>query len=89
MRDLYRDNRFMRDVKRMRKRGKDIGKLNTVVKKLLAGESLASRHRKHRLSGRLAHCWECHIEPDWVLIWEEDDCSIALTRTGTHSDFFK
>ena len=72
----------------MKKRGKDIGKLNAVVEKLLTGEPLAWRYRKHRLSGDLAHCWECHIEPDWLLIWEEDDRSVVLTRTGTHADLF-
>ncbi len=72
----------------MRKRGKDIGKLEVVVWKLLAEETLEPRHRKHRLSGPLGGCWECHVDPDWLLVWEEDDHSVTLTRTGTHSDLF-
>ena len=72
----------------MRKRGKDIEKLETVVLKLLTGEALEPRYRKHRLRGRLAGCWECHVDSDWLLVWEADDPSVVLTRIGTHSDLF-
>ena len=72
----------------MRKRGKDIGKLEVVVLKLLTGEALEPHHRKHRLSGRLSGCWECRVDSDWLLVWEEDDHSVSLARTGPHSDLF-
>ena len=73
----------------MKKRGKDIGKLQAIVEKLPARKPLAPHHRKHRLKGGLAHYWECHIEPDWLLAWKEDDHSVTLARTGTHADLFK
>ena len=88
MRKLRRNARFKRDVRRMKKRGKDIGKLQAIVKKLLARKSLTPHHRRHRLKGGMAHCWECHIEPDWLLVWEENDRSVTLIRTGTHEELF-
>ena len=67
---------------------KDLNKLWTVVDRLLTGEPLEPRHRTHRLSGQWARSWECHIEPDWLLIWHVQDDALVLTRTGTHADLF-
>ena len=64
-------------------------KLWTIVERLLSGQSLDARNRPHRLSGAWSHCWECHIEPDWLLIWDSsDDDMLILVRTGSHSDLF-
>ena len=63
-------------------------KLCTVVELLLSGESLPSRYRPHRLSGNWSHYWECHIEPDWLLVWNRGEDELILVRTGTHSDLF-
>jgi mRNA interferase YafQ len=46
------------------------------------------RYRPHRLSGNWNRFWECHIEPDWLLIWDEDETALILVRTGTHADLF-
>ena len=79
---------FKKDLKRVSKRGKDIDQLKAVVEKLRAKQPLQPRHRPHRLSGRLARFRECHISPDWLLIWEQRDDALILVRTGTHTDLF-
>ena len=88
MRELLTTSQFKKDLKRAKKRGKDRDKLERVVEKIVAGEPLDARHKPHRLSGDWSPCWECHIEPDWLLIWDEDETCVVLTRTGTHSDLF-
>ena len=85
---LLTTRRFERDLKRARKRGKDIGKLHAVVETLLKGERLPPRCRAHPLSGDWKGFWECHLEPDWLLIWKQDEDALPLVRTGTHSDLF-
>ena len=86
---LLTTSRFERDLKRARKRGKDIGKLKSVTKRLLAGEPLPSSMRPHRLSGEWKGFHECHLEPDWLLIWHVREDALTLVRTGSHSDLFK
>jgi len=88
MRELLTTLQFKKDLKRAKKRGKDRDKLGRIVEKIVAGEPLAPRHKPHRLSGDWSACWECHIEPDWLLIWDEDENHIVLIRTGTHADLF-
>ena len=73
----------------MRKRGKDIAKLEAVVRKLAHGEVLEPKYRDHPLRGIWANSRDCHIEPDWVLIYTTDAISLRLERTGTHSDLFE
>lgn len=82
--------RFQKDLKRVQKRGYDISLLTEVIKKLAAGESLPEKNRDHPLSGNYDHCRECHVAPDWLLIYEVDgsDLILYLTRTGSHSDLF-
>ena len=79
---------FKQDAKRSKQRGKDMDKLFTVVDQLLAGKSLEPRHRAHRLRGH-SGVWECHIEPDWLLIWRFDGDHLTLVATGSHADLFK
>ena len=86
---LRTSKRFRRDLRRARSRGQDLDKLWAVVEHLLAGVPLPPHHRAHRLSGRWARSWECHIEPDWLLIWHIDDDALVLTHTGSHSDLFR
>ena len=85
---LLTTRRFERDLDRAKKRGKNLHKLWTVVKRLLAEQPLEARHRPHRLSGNWSGSWECHLEPDWLLIWTQKADALVLTRTGTHSDLF-
>lgn len=83
-------SKFQKDLKKARKRGYDLSLLTTVIKKLANGENLPEKNRDHALFGDYAGCRECHITPDWLLIYEIDNESIILylTRTGTHSDLF-
>lgn len=88
MRELLVTSQFKKDLKKAKKRRKDISKLESILDKLISSEALEPKNRPHRLSGDWKPCWECHIEPDWLLIWDEDETSVTLIRTGTHSDLF-
>ena len=79
---------FSRDLKRIKKRGYDIGKLEKVVNVLQAGESLDAKYKDHALTGNWGGFRECHVQPDWLLVYRvyEDRLLLVLTRTGTHSD---
>jgi len=82
--------RFQKDVKLAAKRGYQIDLLTTVIKRLSKGEQLSESHRDHPLKGNYTGSRECHITPDWLLIYEisEEELILYLTRTGTHSDLF-
>ena len=82
--------RFQKDLKRIEKRGYNISLLTNVIKKLANGEQLSEKYKDHSLTGDFKDCRECHITPDWLLIYEIDDGELILylTRTGTHSDLF-
>ena len=82
--------KFQKDLKRIKKRGFDVSLLTDVIKKLAAGESLPEKNRDHWLSGNYTGCRECHITPDWLLIYEVDRNGLILylIRTGSHSDLF-
>jgi len=89
MRKLSQTKQFARDVKRMRKRGKDLEKLKSIVLTLARSESLDPKHRDHPLIGEWKDCRDCHLEADWVLIYSADKVSLRLERTGSHGDLFK
>ena len=89
MRSLSQTTQFAKDLKRMGKRGKDFDRLQEVVRKLARGERLDPRHRDHPLRGGWKGSRDCHVEPDWVLIYTVDDASLRLERTGTHADLFE
>ena len=82
--------RFQKDLKRIQKRGYDLRLLTEVIKKLAAGEELPPKNRDHPLVGDYSGCRECHIAPDWLLVYEIDGAELILylTRTGIHSDLF-
>lgn len=82
--------KFARDLKRIKKRGFDLSLLTEVIKRLAAGQPLPEKNRDHPLLGGYAGCRECHIAPDWLLIYEldGDELILYLTRTGSHSDLF-
>ena len=83
-------NRFKRDLKIARKRGYRIELLEEVVATLAQGEKLDPRYRDHELSGNYENMRECHITPDWLLVYQifENELILFLSRTGTHSDLF-
>ena len=88
MRELILTTRFRRDLRRTARRGKDERRLREVLDTLVAGEPLEPRHRAHQLTGSMAPLWECHIENDWLLVWDENETTVTLMQTGTHSDIF-
>ena len=72
----------------MKKRGKEVAKLNHVMTMLAREATLPPGQHRHQPSGRDRGHWECHIEPDWLLIWYATDTHIVFSRTGTHADLF-
>ena len=89
MKSLSQTTQFSKDVKRMLKRGKEPRKLQDVVRRLACGEPLHPKHRDHPLRGEWKGSRDCHVEPDWVLIYTADASSLRLERTGTHADLFE
>jgi mRNA interferase YafQ len=81
--------RFKKDTKVMKKRGKDLNILYFVIEKLVNEETLPGKYRDHSLIGNYNYSRECHIEPDWLLIYTPTIDTIILERTGSHSDLFK
>ena len=82
---------FKKDVKLCIKRGIPMDALRSVIEQLLESGQLPARYKPHKLSGLLKGLWECHIQSDWLLIWEQRDEELimVMTRTGTHSDVFE
>lgn len=89
MKEIYETSQFKKDLKRTRKRGKEIEKLKVVIRKLVKGEPLEEKYRDHALANNWAGSRDCHIEPDWVLIYRPEEETLYLERTGSHSDLFK
>lgn len=83
-------SKFQKDLKKIRKRGYDLSLLKEAINILARGEELPAKYIDHPLKGNFANCRECHITPDWLLIYEktEDKLYLYLTRTGTHSDLY-
>ena len=82
---------FKRDFKRVKRQGCDMEKLEKVLELLVNGEKLPPKYRDHKLDGEYLGTRECHIAPDWLLIYEviEDELVLYLTRTGSHAKLFK
>jgi len=89
MREILRTSQFRRDVKLVQKRGNDTGLIRTVIETLSRGQTLSVTYRDHPLKGFFKDCRECHIEPDWLLIYRIEGNVLQLVRTGTHSDLFR
>ncbi len=88
MRNLIGGAQFRRDVKLAKRRGRDMSKLRELISLLTAGGALPPRYRDHPLRGEWNHYRDCHLEPDWLLIYKIDGDELYLVRTGTHSDLF-
>ena len=91
MLEVILSNRFKKDLKIIKKRGYDLDLLDAVVNRLAAEDPLDDKHHDHSLVGDYAGFRECHILPDWLLVYRIDAEAIflLLSRTGTHSDLFK
>ena len=79
---------FERDLRRAKKQNKDLEKLEGVVNALQAQETLPARCRPHPLRGNWAGFWDCHIGPDWLLLYRLTEKELILVRTGSHSELF-
>ena len=88
MREVRYTGQFRRDFKRIQKRGLAVAALREVIERIAAGEALEPRHRDHPLLGGYSGSRECHVAPDWLLIYERTDSELVLIRTGTHADLF-
>ena len=88
MKKIVRSTQFKKDLKRVSKRGCPLQKLTLIISLLAEGKALPERCKPHRLSGDYQNFWECHIEPDWLLIYAQINDELQLRRTGTHSDLF-
>lgn len=90
MLDVVASNRFKKDLKLAIKRGYNIGLLEGVVNQLADGNALDEKYRDHLLSGDYGGFRECHITPDWLLVYQirDEELILFLSRTGTHSDLF-
>lgn len=86
---LIYTTQFKRDYKKIKKQGKELNKLKVVIEKLVSGKSLEPRYKDHQLSSGFKGYRDCHIEPDWLLIYKRSPESITLERTGSHSELFR
>ena len=83
-------NRFYKDLKRCKKRGLDIQLIQNAVALLASTGTLPAQYHPHKLINQKIETWECHIQPDWLMTWEQNDTELTLLflQTGTHSDIF-
>ena len=91
MRTFSRTGQFKKDVKLADRRGMDLAKLKAVLDLLIEGAPLPRKYQDHPLRGNFAGSRDCHIEPDWVLIYTltESNTHVRFERTGTHGDLFR
>lgn len=79
---------FEKDVTKAKKRGKNLEKLKALMRLLILKEVLPEKNQNHKLKGDYIGYWECHVEPDWLLVYKTTETHIIFARTGTHSDLF-
>lgn len=91
MYNIVYTTRMKHDVKIMKKRGKDMNKLIEALSLLASGNQMPDRYKDHQLQGNLKDFRECHIEPDWLLMYQvfKNELILTATATGTHTDLFK
>lgn len=82
------EKRFKKEVEKAKKRGKDMGKLIIAINMLIEEKPLPAKYRNHKLKGEYSEYWECHVEPDWLLVYQIIKKDIYFARTGSHSDLF-
>ena len=88
--DIITSNRFKKDLKRCAKRGLNMRLIYDAMQLLAATGTLPAQYHPHKLSGNKQDIWECHIQPDWLMTWVQNDTRLTLLflQTGTHSDIF-
>lgn len=86
---LHVTSQYRKDLKKALKSGRDASKLKDVTDRLLNQQPLEAKHRDHQLSGEYKDCRDCHLEPDWLLIYQSTPTALILIRTGSHSEIFR
>jgi mRNA interferase YafQ len=89
MKIIRRASQFKRDVKRMQRQGRELESPKSVLETRVKGEPLAAKYQDHVLVGQYKGTRECHIEPDWLSIYESAETEVILIRTGSHPDLFR
>ncbi|MBL1212868.1 MAG: type II toxin-antitoxin system YafQ family toxin [Ignavibacteriae bacterium] len=87
--NLIYTSQFKKDFKKISKQGKELAKLELIISTLLNNKPLPRKYQDHSLTGKWKNHRDCHIEPDWLLIYRYTSDSLILERTGSHSDLFK
>lgn len=87
--NIFYSTQFKKDYKRVKKQEKDLKKLKTVIELILSDQPLPKSYRDHQLTGQWKEHRDCHIEPDWILIYRVESGSLYLERTGSHAELFK
>ena len=82
-------SQFKKDYKRIKKQNKDLKKLRVLIEKLVNSETLEAKYNDHSLTGGLKGYRDCHLEPDWLIIYKISHKTLILERTGSHSELFK
>ena len=85
---IRQSSRFRRDIKRIKRQGKDTAQLEFIIKTLVVPEPLAEKYRDYALVGNWKGFRECHIQPDWLLIYRIEGDELQLARTGSHAELF-
>jgi mRNA interferase YafQ len=85
---IFYTTQFKKDLKRIQKQNKDVAKLKAVIAKLAAGEALDEKYKDHPLHGNYAGVRDCHIAPNWLLIYTIIEDELRLIRTGSHTELF-
>ena len=89
MKRLIVSNACRKDIRQLKKRGHRFEVFYYIIECLKTEKPIPEKHRTHKLKGKWSGYNECHVRPDWLLIWREDTESVKLIRTGSHSDLFK
>ena len=79
---------FKRDLARIEKQGKDTGKIKMIIALLMEGVQLPQKNKDHALTGNWKHHRECHVEPDWLMIYKLSEDEVYMARTGSHAELF-
>ena len=88
MRVVILESQFKKDIKRAEKQHQDLNELRLIINALQQGQPLPPKNRNHKLKGTYTGYWECHVGPDWLLVYKLIPGKLILSRIGSHSDLF-